>query len=206
VLFRSLELDLSKSGSTFSPTNWPCEQRFELVNNWLSALTKPIQQKMQQMKKLLPLLTITYKRPTLLDLPAFYADIFCYYSQKKCRYCSRVPKESAVCLVCGAHLSLKSSCCDQMRSAFKIHLNECGAGTSILLSVYSTYVFIVRSKRFISWASVYLDDHGEEDKDLKRGKPLNLSQQRYNLLKALWCNHAFDYQNTKWNSANLLAN
>ena len=49
-LIQYLELDISTSGSTFAPTNWPCEQRFALVSNWFSALTKPIQQKMQQMK------------------------------------------------------------------------------------------------------------------------------------------------------------
>ena len=48
-----------------------------------------------------------------------------------------------------------------------------------------------------------LDEHGEEDRDLRRGKPLFLNQQRYNLLQSTWASHSFDYQSLKWYNASL---
>jgi E3 ubiquitin-protein ligase UBR3 len=40
---------------------------------------------------------------------------------------------------------------------------------------------------------VYLDQHGEEDEFLKRGRPLFLSERRYRALEDLWVNGALDY-------------
>lgn len=54
-----------------------------------------------------------------------------------------------------------------MKESNKKHVNACGAGTLILLNINSTYVHIVRGKRCAPWASLYLDEHGEEDRDLK---------------------------------------
>lgn len=54
-----------------------------------------------------------------------------------------------------------------MKEFNKRHSNSCGAGTLILLNINSTYVFIIRGKRCAAWASLYLDDHGEEDRDLR---------------------------------------
>lgn len=54
-----------------------------------------------------------------------------------------------------------------MKDFNKKHLNTCGAGTLVILNINSTYVFIVRGKRCAPWASLYLDEHGEEDRDLR---------------------------------------
>ena len=54
-----------------------------------------------------------------------------------------------------------------MKHLNKTHLKECGAGTVIFININSTYVYILRGKRYASWASLYLDEHGEEDRDLK---------------------------------------
>ncbi len=145
-----------------------------------------------------------YHLPELLQLPYLYQDLFAYYSTKNCEFCSKIPKETGVCLLCGAQICYKTHyCCDSMKDFNKRHLNNCGAGTLALLNINSTYVFIVRGKRCALWASLYLDEHGEEDKDLKRGKPLYLNQQRYKLLQATWINHSFDYQNLKWHNISL---
>ena len=44
-------------------------------------------------------------------------------------------------------------------------------------------VLLVRKKWSIYWPSIYVDEYGEEDRDLRRGMPLSLSQSR---IKALW--------------------
>lgn len=148
--------------------------------------------------------SISYKGPNLFELPDLYSELFSYYSQKKCNFCFKVLKEPAVCLVCGEHMCFKASnCCDSMKKLNQDHSLNCGAGVIILLNINSTYVYIQRVKRCAAWASLYLDEHGEEDRDLKRGKPIYLSKQRYNLLKSLWLSHAFDSQNIRWYSTTL---
>ncbi len=47
------------------------------------------------------------------------------------------------------------------------HAAKCGDGASIFLSVHSTLVLIVDDRRGAVWGSVYLDSHGEEDRNLK---------------------------------------
>ncbi len=111
---------------------------------------------------------IIYNSPNLLHLPSFYSDLFTYYSQKKCPFCSKTPKEPAVCLICGEHLCYKTSCCcDSMQTLIKDHTSNCGSGVMLLLNINSTYIYIIRGKRCAAWASLYLDEHGEEDRDLK---------------------------------------
>ena len=89
-------------------------------------------------------------------------------SARQCAHCGKVPKETAVCLVCSEQISYKTHyCCETMREHNKRHVTACGSGTLILLNINSTYVFIIRGKRCAPWASLYLDEHGEEDRDLK---------------------------------------
>jgi len=56
----------------------------------------------------------------------------------------------------------------------------------------------VRGKRACVWGAVFLDQFGEEDKELKRGKPLFLNERRYQLLEHQWVSHKFDHTNKRW--------
>uniref|UniRef100_A0A8D3BKT2 E3 ubiquitin-protein ligase n=1 Tax=Scophthalmus maximus TaxID=52904 RepID=A0A8D3BKT2_SCOMX len=47
----------------------------------------------------------------LLQLPDNYNIIFQYYHRKACTSCKKVPKDPALCLVCGAFVCLKGVCC-----------------------------------------------------------------------------------------------
>lgn len=51
--------------------------------------------------------------PRLLQLPDNYNIIFQYYHRKTCTACKKVPKDPALCLVCGAFVCLKGVCCKQ---------------------------------------------------------------------------------------------
>lgn len=51
--------------------------------------------------------------PRLLQLPDNYNVIFQYYHRKACTACRKVPKDPALCLVCGAFVCLKGACCKQ---------------------------------------------------------------------------------------------
>lgn len=79
-----------------------------------------------------------WKLPHLLQLPENYNTIFQYYHRKTCSVCTKVPKDPAVCLVCGTFVCLKGLCCKQQsycecvlvsnwQAGRKARPGECGA-------------------------------------------------------------------------------
>ncbi|KAG9477302.1 hypothetical protein GDO78_002607 [Eleutherodactylus coqui] len=78
------------------------------------------------------------------------------------------------------------------------HSQNCGAGTGIFLLINASVIIIIRGHRFCLWGSVYLDAHGEEDRELRRGKPLYICKERYNVLEQQWVTHTFDHINKRW--------
>lgn len=144
---------------------------------------------------------IFIERPRLLRLPHTYDQLFLFYHTRTCKTCSRVPKEPCICLVCGSLVCMREPCCrshpSQALEAVS-HSEVCGAGTAIYLAVNSSTIIVIRGKRACVWGSVYLDTFGEEDRDLKRGKPLFLSEQRYTVLEQQWLTHSFDHTSKRW--------
>ena len=70
---------------------------------------------------------------------------------------------------------------------------HCGAKTGIFLLVKQTVLLVISGSHACIYQSPYLDEHGEEDPSLKRGKPLFLSRERYEALNVMWACCAFDY-------------
>uniref|UniRef100_A0A673NJ08 E3 ubiquitin-protein ligase n=1 Tax=Sinocyclocheilus rhinocerous TaxID=307959 RepID=A0A673NJ08_9TELE len=137
--------------------------------------------------------------PRLLHLPDNYNTIFQYYHRKSCTSCGKTPKDPALCLVCGAFVCLKGHCCKQQGVCeCVLHSQHCGAATGIFLLINASVIIIIRGHRFCLWGSVYLDAHGEEDRDLRRGKPLYLCEERYRVLEQQWVSHTFDHINKRW--------
>eukprot|EP01103_Thecamoeba_quadrilineata_P010115 TRINITY_DN209_c0_g1_i1.p1 TRINITY_DN209_c0_g1~~TRINITY_DN209_c0_g1_i1.p1 ORF type:complete len:1920 (-),score=413.24 TRINITY_DN209_c0_g1_i1:1070-6829(-) len=121
----------------------------------------------------------------LIPLPNLYQDFFAKYVEANCDHCGAFTTQSAVCLICGAVLC-GDRCCPE-------HAQTCCADVGMFLITNSTVVLLLRGARFCFWGSPYLDDHGEEDLELRRGKPLYLSHSRYNQLKRLWVTHGMDH-------------
>ncbi|XP_045478273.1 E3 ubiquitin-protein ligase Ubr3 isoform X3 [Harmonia axyridis] len=142
---------------------------------------------------------IRWHQPRLLQLPREYEKIFTYYHERPCSQCQSVPQEISICLLCGAIVCLKQGCCKAQNVCEAVfHTLECGAGTGIFLVVTSTYIVVIRGHRACLWGSLYLDEYEEEDRDLKRGKPLYLSEDRYKLLEQQWLAHRFDHTKKNW--------
>ncbi|KAK9883218.1 hypothetical protein WA026_001407 [Henosepilachna vigintioctopunctata] len=142
---------------------------------------------------------VRWQPPRLLQLPREYEKIFTYYHERTCSQCHSVPQETSICLLCGTIVCLKQSCCKQQNVCEAVfHALECGAGTGVFLVVTSTYIIVIRGHRACLWGSLYLDEYEEEDRDLKRGKPLYLSQDRYKLLEQQWLAHRFDHTKKNW--------
>ncbi|XP_028172665.1 E3 ubiquitin-protein ligase Ubr3 [Ostrinia furnacalis] len=150
-------------------------------------------------RRLLRSMHVEWAQPALLALPRDYDRLFTYYHERVCAQCGAVPKEASVCLLCGTLVCLKQACCRQQQVAEAVqHAMECGGGTGIFLVVTSTYIIVIRGRRACLWGSLYLDDYDEEDRDLKRGKPLYLSADRLELLQAQWLAHRFDHTKRTW--------
>uniref|UniRef100_A0A8C8SJE6 E3 ubiquitin-protein ligase n=1 Tax=Pelusios castaneus TaxID=367368 RepID=A0A8C8SJE6_9SAUR len=177
--------------------DWPVPA-FNIISEWCLELTSFADRHAEQVKPLL-IQEPKWDLPRLLQLPENYNTIFQYYHRKTCTVCTKVPKDPAVCLVCGTFVCLKGLCCKQQSYCeCVLHSQNCGAGTGIFLLINASVIIIIRGHRFCLWGSVYLDAHGEEDRDLRRGKPLYICKERYKVLEQQWVSHTFDHINKRW--------
>ena len=145
-----------------------------------------------QAMALAPLMTA----PSLIPLPHLYQNLLLQWLDKKCLKCAKVPKEPALCLVCGHLLCCAETCCKDgatTRGECTQHAMVCGARTGVFLLLRQTCVLILNNAHACIYSSPYLDSHGEEDPSLRRGKPLFLDESRYRALNLLWAADAFDY-------------
>ncbi|XP_050974890.1 E3 ubiquitin-protein ligase ubr3 isoform X1 [Labeo rohita] len=171
---------------------------FDLISQWCSEVIGLSDTPAQQSVSLL-VQDPQWAAPRLLHLPDNYNTIFQYYHRKSCTSCGKTPKDPALCLVCGAFVCLKGHCCKQQGVCeCVLHSQHCGAATGIFLLINASVIIIIRGHRFCLWGSVYLDAHGEEDRDLRRGKPLYLCEERYRVLEQQWVSHTFDHINKRW--------
>ncbi|XP_008048241.2 E3 ubiquitin-protein ligase UBR3-like [Carlito syrichta] len=177
--------------------DWPVPA-FDIITQWCFEIKSFTERHAEQGKALL-IQESRWKLPHLLQLPENYNTIFQYYHRKTCSVCTKVPKDPAVCLVCGTFVCLKGLCCKQQSYCeCVLHSQNCGAGTGIFLLINASVIIIIRGHRFCLWGSVYLDAHGEEDRDLRRGKPLYICKERYKVLEQQWISHTFDHINKRW--------
>uniref|UniRef100_M3XNY5 E3 ubiquitin-protein ligase n=1 Tax=Mustela putorius furo TaxID=9669 RepID=M3XNY5_MUSPF len=177
--------------------DWPVPA-FDIISQWCLEINSFTERHAEQGKALL-IQESRWKLPHLLQLPENYNTIFQYYHRKTCSVCTKVPKDPAVCLVCGTFVCLKGLCCKQQSYCeCVLHSQNCGAGTGIFLLINASVIIIIRGHRFCLWGSVYLDAHGEEDRDLRRGKPLYICKERYKVLEQQWISHTFDHINKRW--------
>ncbi|XP_031559765.1 E3 ubiquitin-protein ligase UBR3-like [Actinia tenebrosa] len=182
---------------------WPHAKPLSIIRKWCDSLSS-VTRRYDAFVKSQDLLPITHQwqSPKMIQLPERYDLVIQHYRKLKCTTCDTKPDDPAVCLVCGRFVCLQGMCCvstDEGRKHECVkHSAECGAGTGVFLIVLSSVVIIIRADRVCMWGSVYLDGFGEEDRDLRRGKPLFLSQDRYNRLQEQWFTHSFDHTCKRW--------
>lgn len=199
------ELESSKSlvGDTddtfFKPyINWMCNPS-SLITTWYSELDKLIQTNPMAASSLIKENCVISSQPKLLRLPKVYEQLFMFYHKRPCETCNNVPKDPSLCLICGQLICIREACCRNANSFEGVHHSrKCGAGTALYLAINSSTIILIRGRKACAWGSVYLDEFGEEDRDLKRGKPLFLCNERYRILEQQWLTHSFLNINKKW--------
>jgi len=99
--------------------------------------------------------------------------------------------ETAICLLTGAVMRSGSARRTYTRTtrppgACTLHARQVGSGTGIFFLVQKCTVLLMHNNKSAYSASLYVDQHGEEDPGLRRGRPLFLNEARYRELEMLW--------------------
>ncbi|GAB4833796.1 hypothetical protein Ancab_032045 [Ancistrocladus abbreviatus] len=127
----------------------------------------------------------------LMRLPILYQDILQRYIKPRCPDCKDILEAPALCLLCGRLCSPSwRPCCRE--SGCQAHAMTCGAGTGVFLMIKKTTILLQRNARQAPWPSPYLDAFGEEDREMHRGKPLYLNEERYAALTFMVASHGLD--------------
>jgi len=102
-----------------------------------------------------------------------------------------VSSETAICLLTGAVMRSGSPRRLYVRTsrppgACTLHSRQVGSGIGIFFLVQKCTVLLMHNNKSAYSASLYVDQHGEEDPGLRRGRPLFLNEARYRALEMLW--------------------
>eukprot|EP00939_MAST-03C_sp_MAST-3C-sp1_P003140 g3140.t1 len=128
-------------------------------------------------------------KPRLVDLPDLFEDLLMRAETSSCPT-SRPSKRRdspAMCLICGELMCSGSGCPCKRGEVGPLtrHVVEkhCGVGAALMLS--SSEILLFRGAQCCRFPSPYVDAFGEEDLNLRRGRPLSLSPRRYAVLSDL---------------------
>lgn len=141
--------------------------------------------------------------PRLMQLPHLFQDLFLHLAEAQCGQCRQRPKLPCLCLQCGAFMCAGDPTCRHPggQGLCKPHATACGGGTCAFLLLTVTKVLLMSASRACLSPSPYLDDHGEEDINLTRGRPLYLNLQRWQRLNEVWAAGAFDFDSPTFHAA-----
>ncbi len=129
----------------------------------------------------------TSDRPGLLGLPASYVELYLTIKAMNDKG-PLAENENALCLICGEVLPVGS------KDGFTvgrctIHARHCSSGCGVFFLVQRCIVLLMRDSYAAYYGSMYVDEHGEEDTWVKRGRPLYLSKARYAVLRRMYEAH-----------------
>ncbi|KAJ1672585.1 E3 ubiquitin-protein ligase ubr1, partial [Spiromyces aspiralis] len=127
---------------------------------------------------------------TLLDFPQQFEVLFELSSKAICPNCQSIPEDSALCLMCGRFLCCQSFCCERDGiGECNVHMKTCGGTMGLFLLVKKCGLAFLYHDNGCFRATPFLDQHGEFDMGLRRGRPLFLNAERYNKLRQTLLDH-----------------
>ena len=99
--------------------------------------------------------------------------------------------ETSICLLTGTVMRSGSARRAYTRAtrppgACTIHARKNASGIGIFFLVQKCTILLMHNNKSAYSPSLYVDEHGEEDPQLKRGLPLYLNEARYRALELLW--------------------
>ncbi|KAF5401624.1 hypothetical protein PHET_04904, partial [Paragonimus heterotremus] len=133
--------------------------------------------------------------PRLIRTPYCFDVLFNTLHLVSCDAVQHRFQDNALCLICGR---LLCTLCTNLSTAMVEHAYSCEGFAGIVLEVNSSIVYVSLGPNVCDWGSIYLDAYGEEDLELKRGKPLFLNEERFALLEHQWLSHSFRHVLKHW--------
>ncbi|DAZ96356.1 TPA: LOW QUALITY PROTEIN: hypothetical protein N0F65_008006, partial [Lagenidium giganteum] len=144
-----------------------------------------------------------YRTRYLRSLPRPYVKFYSELAKRRCESCNQFPARPAVCLLCGLLLCAANTCPSVQNDkgypeesnpgACTVHAKKCGRGSGIFLLVLEGAVLLVYWKLAAYVSSLYVDEYGEEfgerNRELNKGRPLYLNEERRERLLRLWLRH-----------------
>ena len=122
-----------------------------------------------------------------IRLPRQFSELYNECVRRTCNKCGILPVQPALCLLCGELVCAASDCCRKFGDEEACrHARSSHGGISAYLVVRRADTLLVLGRKHGWWGSLYLDAHGEEDRGLRRGRPLILAPNRLNELAAMW--------------------
>src|SRR5689334_10422505 len=70
-----------------------------------------------------------------------------------------------------------------------LHARKHGSGIGLFFLVQKCTVLLIHNNKSAYCPSIYVDEHGEEDPGLRRGRPLYLNASRFQALETMWRQH-----------------
>ena len=196
VKFMNLSPEKSNEFSVAQCVRWsdgnsPSSAR-NCINIWLENLTNSLHSNCYPVLESLHLSFIPMK---LVKPPEDYTSMYVKYvtygknEDDSCKI--------FICLCCGDTF-LQRIVDGKPEGVMARHSVECNFGSIVYLDVLSTDCLVMRGKYISRWGTLYLDGHGESDRDLVRGKPLFLQEDRFSLLEKQWITNSIDDTCTSW--------
>mmetsp|Transcript_17876 Transcript_17876/g.25261 ORF Transcript_17876/g.25261 Transcript_17876/m.25261 type:complete len:2379 (-) Transcript_17876:136-7272(-) len=129
----------------------------------------------------------------LISLPKSYVKLYGLVNKVKNTFTDamddRNNTETAICLITGAVLRTGSRRADSTPGPCTLYSRTIGSGTGIFFLLQKCTVLLMHNNKSAYSESIYLDENGEEDTSLRRGRPLFLNEERYIALETLWYKH-----------------
>ncbi|CAH7689176.1 hypothetical protein BY996DRAFT_6432614 [Phakopsora pachyrhizi] len=132
----------------------------------------------------------------LLGLPKKFDKILGEAATRKCKNCNLVPNDPGICLFCGATVCVQAFCCTNRNLAEEpehgecnVHMWNCGGSVAIYLLIKKCSILYLATENGTFSVAPYLDEHGEHDTGMKRGRPQYLHLTRWDEIRKNWLNH-----------------
>ncbi|KAJ1819361.1 E3 ubiquitin-protein ligase ubr1, partial [Coemansia sp. RSA 2598] len=123
---------------------------------------------------------------SLVELPDRFEVLFERSAKAFCPRCNGVPSDPALCLLCGGFVCAQSFCCEEDGiGECNMHMRTCGGTVGVYLLVKKCGLLLLHHDNGCFMSAPYLDQHGEVDLGLKRGRPLFINRSRYDEMKKL---------------------
>ncbi|GBE78568.1 hypothetical protein SCP_0114570 [Sparassis crispa] len=109
-----------------------------------------------------------------------------------CPRCHTVPLDAAICLICGTTCCMQSHCCidydNQSRGECNMHTKECAGPVGLYFLVKRCSLLYLYANNGTFGQSPYLDNHGEVDISMRRGRRQYLHHVRWEDVRKTWLN------------------